>query len=312
MRDKFIKRVLNIAKNDPSIMLLTGDLGFGVLDEFAKELPNQFVNVGVAEQNMIGIAAGLALEGHKVITYSIGNFGMIRCLEQIRNDLAYHDANVTVVTVGCGFSYGSLGMSHHATEDVSILRTFPIQIYSPGDLWEAESLADVVLSKPGTKYLRLDKAFASNTHHDGEIFLPGKARIIREGDDITLISTSGILQEVINAADLLANDGINARIVHFNTLKPIDREAVVTAAEYTGGIVTIEEHVLEGGLGSIVAEILLDRGVMPRCFGRLGVTGGFTSTVGSQSYLRKKYGIDSEGIIHSVKQLIRQPKSISN
>jgi len=303
MRDRFIKGLLAHAKQDPSIMLLTGDLGFGVLDEFAKTLPEQFVNVGVAEQNMIGIAAGLALEGHKVFTYSIGNFGMIRCLEQIRNDLAYHDANVTVITVGCGFSYGSLGMSHHATEDVAILRTFPIDIYSPGDLWEAEQLSTVLVNTPGTKYLRLDKSAAPDSHAENEAFIPGRARVIRDGADISLLTTSGLLGEVVKAADALAADGIHCRVVHFHTLKPLDQDAICSAAAETGGILSVEEHVLEGGLGSMIGEVLLDRGCSVRHFKRLGVTGGFTSIVGSQGYLRARYGIDSVGIQSRVNEI---------
>lgn len=300
MRDRFISRLLEEARKDKNIMLLTGDLGFGVLDAFSKELPEQFMNIGVAEQNMIGIAAGLALEGHKVFTYSIGNFGILRCLEQIRNDLVYHDAHVTVITVGSGFSYGSLGMSHHATEDVSILRSFPLTLCSPGDLWEASELASALVHTPGTKYLRLDKSSAGNTQKEGELFQLGKARTLREGTDVTLLTSSGILAEVLKAADTLQETGITCRVLHFHTLKPIDKEAIIKAAQETQNLLTIEEHVLDGGLGGIVAEILMDSQAYPKLFKRLGVRGGFTSIVGSQKYLQEQYGIDAQSIVKTV------------
>src|ERR1041385_4546417 len=137
MRNAFIQRLMQLAPHDPRLMLVTGDLGFGVLDEFSKKFPKQYLNAGVAEQNMTGVATGLALEGRIVFTYSIGNFPTLRCLEQIRNDAAYHGANVKVVAIGGGFSYGALGMSHHATEDLSIMRAIPgLTVVSPGDDWE--------------------------------------------------------------------------------------------------------------------------------------------------------------------------------
>ena len=162
MRDTFIEQLTKIARNDPNVLLLTGDLGFGVFENFRKEYPKQFLNVGVAEQNMSMIAAGLALKGKRVFTYSIGNFPTLRCLEQIRNDICYHDLNVTIVSIGGGFSYGALGMSHHATEDLSIMRALPnITCVAPSSLEETKDATFQLYKKKGPSYLRLDKSDAS-------------------------------------------------------------------------------------------------------------------------------------------------------
>ena len=195
MRDNFISALINLAENDKDIVLLTGDLGFGVFEKFESSFPGQYFNVGVAEQNMIGLATGLALEGKKVITYSIGNFGILRCLEQIRNDACYHDANITIIANGGGFSYGSLGMSHHTTEDLAILRALPnISVVAPCTANEAGEAITAMIMNGGTGYLRLDKTGAKNCFSN-DSFVIGKSRRYKEGKDITLIATGSILGE---------------------------------------------------------------------------------------------------------------------
>jgi transketolase len=297
---------LEIASRDPRIMVVTGDLGFGVLDKYARTLPEQFLNVGVAEQNMTGVATGLALEGRVVFTYSIGNFPTLRCLEQLRNDACYHGANVKVVAIGGGFSYGALGISHHATEDLAILRAIPdITVVSPGDNWETAEATSAMIHTPGTCYLRLDKSTAGHTQRPGERFVIGKARMVRDGDDVTIATTGGILGVVLNAADTLGNDGISTRVLSVHTLKPFDREAILDACTQTGGLVTVEEHTLDGGLGSAVAETCMDAGVIPKRFARVGLAVGFSSIVGSQSYLRTRYGMDERAVAQRVRELLK-------
>jgi transketolase len=255
------------------------------------------VNAGVAEQNMTGVATGLALEGRIVFTYSIGNFSTLRCLEQIRNDASYHGANVKVVSVGGGFSYGALGISHHATEDVAVLRAMPgLTVLTPGTRWEAEEATEVVAQTRGTCYLRLDKSFGEEEAGGSEPFGLGRARVFRQGEAATIIAMGGVLGEALRAADVLAERGVRCRVLSMATMKPFDSAAVVAACNETGGLVTVEEHVLEGGLGSAVAESCLDAGVWPRRSVRLGLRGGFSSIVGSQEYLRKQYGIDRTAI----------------
>src|SRR6185503_12647579 len=246
MRDAFIARLERLASENPRVFLITGDLGFGVLDRFAERFPRQFLNAGVAEQNMTGLATGLALEGRTVFTYSIANFPTLRCLEQIRNDAAYHDANVKVVAIGGGFSYGALGMSHHATEDLAILRALGLPVIAPGCDWEAEEATEAIARLQGTCYLRLDRSSMPSTARPGERFEIGRARMLREGDDVTIMSTGGMLQLALEASETLAERGIRSRVVSMHTVHPIDSEAVLDAARETGGIVTVEEHTVRG------------------------------------------------------------------
>jgi transketolase len=308
MRNAFVGELIELAAGDPRIFLITGDLGFGVFEEFAGRYPKQFLNAGVAEQNMTGVATGLALEGRIVFTYSIANFPSLRCLEQIRNDAAYHDANVKVVSIGSGFSYGPLGISHHATEDITILRSLPgLTVVSPGDEWEVRQATRALVATPGTCYLRLDKSKAPPTHREEDIFKIGLARLVREGGDLTIAVTGGILEVALEAAaDLARSHGVEARVLSIHTAKPLDTRAVVAAARETGGIITLEEHTVEGGLGGAIAESLLELGVIPRAFLRIGLRAGFSSAVGSQSYLRTLYGLDRPGVVASALGLLRR------
>jgi transketolase len=259
----------------------------------------------VAEQNMTAVAVGLALSGKVVFTYSIGNFSTLRCLEQIRNDACYHGANVKVVAIGGGFSYGPLGYSHHATEDLAVLRALPeMTVLSPGDEWEAAGATRALVSTPGPGYLRLDKSFARPNHDPRDVFELGRARVIREGYDMTLMATGGVLEEAIAAAEWLALDDIACRVLSVHTLKPFDVVAVEAAACETGGIVTIEEHSLLGGLAGAVAETCLEHGFAPRTFRRLGLADCFATEVGSQSYLRTRHGLDSSSIVDTVCALV--------
>lgn len=310
MRDSFTTRLEDLAATDPRIFLITGDLGFGVLDKFEKRFPKQYLNAGVAEQNMTGVATGIAMEGRIVFTYSIGNFPTLRCLEQIRNDAAYHEANVKVVAIGGGFSYGALGMSHHATEDLAIMRSIGIPVVAPGCDWEAAEAVDALVKTPGTCYLRLDRASAGSTARTGERFQLGRARTLRSGEDVTLIATGGILGEVLCAADrLTAERGVSGRVLSMHTVHPLDVDAVLAAARETGGIVTVEEHTIHGGLGGAVAEACLEGGVAPRNFARVGLRHGFTSIVGSQEYLRSKYGLDARSIMTAAEAVARGERS---
>ena len=260
MRDHFIKCLGTLVEHNPSIMLITGDLGFGVFDEFRKNFSNNFINAGVAEQNMTGLASGLALEGKIVFTYSIANFSTLRCLEQIRNDAAYHNANVKVVSIGGGFSYGPLGISHHATEDLAIMRSIPdITVVSPSGYWETMEATEAIVKTTGTFYLRLDKSAGDdNPSNDEDRFCLGKARTLREGYDYTIIVTGGILEEVLVAHAQLLDQGIQGRIISMHTIKPIDNDSIINASEKTGAVITVEEHTKLGGLGSAVAEVLMD------------------------------------------------------
>jgi transketolase len=305
MRNAFLNTLFELAKQDPRIVFVTGDLGFSVVEAFMEELPNQFLNAGVAEQNMTGMAAGMALSGKIVFTYSIANFPTLRCLEQIRNDICYHDANVKVVSVGGGFAYGSMGATHHATEDLAVMRALPnMTVVAPGDPAEATQATYALVSHEGPCYLRLGKAGEPLVHSGPIDFRLGKALRLRSGDDVTLISTGGMLQAAVRVAERLAAAGIDARVLSMHTLKPLDEEAVLAAARETSAILTIEEHSIIGGLGSAVAELLAETEDVRIPFKRLGVPPRFSPRVGTQEYLLAENGLDDNSIMEAVTSLL--------
>ena len=297
MRDAFTRALMREAAKDPKLTLVTGDLGFGVLKPFWETYPDQFVNAGIAEQGMTGIAAGLAMTGRTVLTYSIGNFPTLRCVEQIRNDCAYHNANVKVVCVGGGFVYGSLGMSHHATEDMAILRALPgVTVFTPGDPHEVEAIVPVMLNTPGTCYLRLGRG-GEPTLHAGPIenYTASKALTLREGKDVALLSAGGILTQTVGAAKLLEEQGVSAEVVSFPCLKPIDREKLIELSQRFRHVVTVEEHSIVGGFGSAVCEVLAEEGANCRVH-RIGMEDVYSTIVGTQQYLRGEYRMDDKAI----------------
>jgi len=295
-------RVLEeLAETDPGLMLVTGDLGFGVLTGFSVKFPRQYLNAGVAEQNMTGLAVGMALEGKTVFTYSIGNFPTLRCLEQIRNDACYHDANVKIVCVGGGFTYGSLGISHHATEDLAILRSLPgITVLAPGDPAEAAAATKAVYETPGTCYLRLGRGGEPKVHQGPVEFQVGKAIRLFEGVDVAILSTGGILKVAYDAREKLAASGLSVGLYSVHTLKPIDRELIVELAGKVGLIVTLEEHSVLGGLGGAAAEIVAQLPQPKAALEIIGLRDCFSSVVGDQEYLRSVYGLTAEDVVSRV------------
>ncbi|MGO8752966.1 MAG: transketolase family protein [Thermoguttaceae bacterium] len=307
MRTAFIRVLTEMAAKDPRVTLLVGDLGFGVVTDFASRFPRQFFNMGVAEQNMTGVAAGMALAGKIVFTYSIANFPTLRCLEQIRNDVCYHHANVVIVAVGGGLSYGAVGATHHATEDLAILRSLPeLTVIAPGDPVEADAATRAAAAGIGPVYLRLGRAGEPTVHENGIRWSLGRAVRVRDGGDLTLISTGAMLKTVVGVADLLAERGFQARVLSMHTLKPLDTEAILDAARETGFVITIEEHSILGGLGGAVAEILCESDIREVAFRRIGLPSRFGKIVGDQDYLRKCYGLDEQSIYLRVLQLLEK------
>ena len=297
MRDTFVKTLIELAKKDKDIELITGDLGFGVLKPFWEQVPDQFTNAGIAEQNMTTVAAGMALEGKTVFTYSIGNFPTLRCLEQIRNDCAYHNANVKIVCIGGGFVYGSLGMSHQATEDLAILRALPdVVVMAPGDLVEAEEEKKAIASYQGTCYLRLGRGGEKSIHDKIDDFQIGKAIQVREGKRIAIFSSGAIFEEVQGACDLLLQAGYDPAVFTFPTVKPIDKDIIEQCSKEYEMIVTCEEHNIIGGFGSAVAEVMAEMKKKKAYQIRIGINDVYGIEVGNQSYLREQYGISASKI----------------
>jgi transketolase len=300
MRTAFIDVLCQVAERDHRLWLLCGDLGYSVLERFAGQFPDRFVNVGVAEQNMTGIAAGLALEGNIVFTYSIANFPVMRCLEQIRNDVCYHNLNVKIVAVGGGLAYGAQGYTHHAVEDLAVMRVLPnMTVLAPGDPVEARLAVEAVARHPGPCYLRLGKAGEPTVHTIPPRLELGKAICMQTGHDMTLISTGSVLRLVAEAARLLTSQGYSPRVLSMPTLYPIDREALLLAGQETARIVTVEEHGL-GGLHSAVAEVLAEAGVGKRVV-PVRLMREPLPMAGSQDFLRSAHRISLEGILAAAK-----------
>ena len=301
MRDTFVRTLVELAKEDKNIELLTGDLGFGVLKPFWETVPDQFTDAGIAEQNMTTVAAGMALEGKKVFTYSIGNFPTLRCLEQIRNDCTYHKANVKIVCVGGGLVYGSLGMSHHATEDLAVMRALPdMVVMAPGDPAEAEAATRAIAAYPGTCYLRLGRGGERRIHESITDYQIGRALLIRDSrqegrKNITVFSSGAILDEVCDACRSLEQKDVGILQYSFPTVKPIDREAVIKCAKDTDAVFTVEEHNITGGFGSAVAEVMAEVACGTPLY-RIGLNDEYCTKVGSQQYLRNEYGLSAEKI----------------
>ncbi|MFC2001733.1 transketolase family protein [Chloroflexota bacterium] len=305
MRAAFIRTLMELARDDEHIFLLVGDVGYSLVEPFAQEFPNRFINVGIAEQNMIGIATGLTLCGKTVFAYSLANFPTLRCVEHIRNDVCYHNAKVRIIASGGGLAYGSLGVTHHVTEDMAIMRALPnMTVVAPGDPVEAALATRATAKLSGPCYLRLAKTGDPIVHQVTPDFQLGKAIKVREGSDVTLIATGGILYNVVKAAEELLKQGIEARVLSMHTVKPLDTEQVLAAANDTGSIVTIEEHNIIGGLGSAVAEILAESGDSHTKFKRMGLNDSFCTQVGRQEYLWGLYSLSVAGIVASVSSLL--------
>lgn len=304
MRDSFLQALTELAEEDSNIMLLTADLGYGVFENFEKKFcPRQYLNVGVAEQNLTGLAAGLALEGKRVFTYSIGNFPTLRCLEQVRNDLAYHELNVTIVGSGGGFSYGALGMSHHSTEDLSVMRSLPaIEVIAPCSKWEMYHATREIVSRKGVGYLRIDKTCVEDEGDNN--FEIGKTRTIRNGTDVVVFAIGGIISEVLIAADKLMEKEIDVRVISVHTLKPLDKESILAHVLDVQRVVTVEENNVIGGLSSAISEVCVSNCVKLKSFKSIGLNDMYSSVVGSQHYLRQHYNMDSDAIFRAISESV--------
>jgi transketolase len=290
MRTAFINELVAQARSNPKLFLLVGDLGFSVVETFAEEFPGRYLNIGIAEQNMSGVAAGLASEGWHVFTYSIANFPTIRCLEQIRNDICYHKLPVTVVAVGAGFAYGNLGYSHHAVQDIACLRGMPnITVYSPADPGEARGCLRHNIQNPGPAYLRLGKAGEPHLHEPCDI--TQKLVLIRGAETAAtaLVATGSILEEALKTYEQLP--GADLAIYSMPIIAPLDATTLAPLWRHSR-ILTLEEHVRTGGLGELIAA-WRPKGVELQLF---HAKENLSSIVGSQKFLRKKHEIDTDAL----------------
>lgn len=304
MRKTFSNILFHQAQKNKKIMLLTGDLGFSVFEEFIKTMPSQYLNAGIAEQNMTGIAAGMAMEGKLPIIYSIVPFITMRNFEQIRNDICYQNLNVKIVGVGAGFSYGPYGHTHHGLEDLGVMRTLAnMVILAPGDPVEVSLATKAMLKHVGPVYLRLGKSGEPTIHSSLPKFRIGKGIILKDGKDITIFGTSTMLQTSVEVSDLLGKKGLSVRLISLPCIKPIDTKIILESAKRTRALFTIEEHSIIGGLGSSVAEILAENSA-GGIFLRFGVKDSFTKVIGVQDYMREVNGLSPKQISKKIIQLL--------
>jgi transketolase len=307
MRTAFINTLTELAENDERIFLLTGDMGFSVFERFQAKYPERFYNVGIAEANMIGIAAGIANCGKIVFVYSIMPFVTMRCFEQIKIDVCYHNLNVKIVGVGGGVAYGSQGASHHANEDIAIMRALPgIVVVCPSDPYESRESVKAVIKIDGPAFIRLGKNNEPNLYQSRTEFKLGKGYLARAGNDITLIATGTMVQNAMEAADILAEQDIAARVISMHTIKPLDHELIQKCISETKAVFTIEEHNIIGGLGSAVAEIVAEV-YQPRIlFKRFGIPDQFIRFVGDQQFIRSQLGLEAKQIAQQIMQYLKK------
>lgn len=301
MRNAFASEITDLALADPRVVLLSGDIGNRLFDKFREKCPDRFYNCGVAEANMMSVAAGMALSGLRPIVYTITPFVTTRCLEQIRVDVCYHEVPVTIVGVGGGLSYASLGPTHHSCEDIALLRALPnMAVVCPADAVEVRLALRAALQRPTGCYIRLGKKGEEVIHKTPPAFEIGKAITIREGRDICLLSTGNMLPETLHAATKLQRDGISAQVASFHTVKPLDEAFLTEAFRRFSMVCTIEEHSRLCGFGSAVAEWLSDQPRQRASLCRFGTPDAFLHEAGEQEYARDRTGISAEHIAEQI------------
>jgi len=306
MRKAFVKTLIELAEKDESVYLLTGDLGFHALEDFALKFPKRFVNCGVAEQNMMGIAAGLAMCGKKPYVYSIVSFVTLRCLEQIRNDVCYQNLDVKIIGIGGGFSYGTLGASHSVLEDVAVMRVLPnMTVLCPADLLSTEELINKSYTTKNPTYIRISNVGKCEVYSQKPDLQIGETNTIRKGEDGAIIATGLPVYFSLEIIDELKKQNINLKLLDFHTLKPINKDHLLSAVKDFKNIFTIEEHSVIGGTGSVVAEILAQSDFVGN-FKIIGMPDNFLDQVGEADYLRKKYIIKKEEIINNILNYFKQ------
>jgi transketolase len=300
MRDAFIKTLLEEAKKDKNIILITGDLGFGVLDEFEKELPNQFINSGVNEQAMMGMAAGIASTGKRVFVYSIGNFPTLRCLEQIRNDICLMNNSVVVVSVGAGYAYGPQGYTHHALEDIAVMRSLPnLEVVIPADPIETKIITKILIKSSSPTYLRLGKSNEREINKAQINIKREKYNEILNGKDGTILFVGSVGAIALKAAEMMQSEGLSVSVVSAPFVTSPDQEYLKAAAKI-GPIITVEEHSIRGGFGSSILEFFSTENL--RADVRIiSADQGNLSQIGNQEFLRNANGLNAVQIISKFK-----------
>ena len=306
MRQAFVKSLLNTASRNKNIVLLTGDLGYTVFEDFIKQFPSRFFNMGVSEANMMSVACGMAQSGLCPVVYSIATFVTMRGLEQVRTDICDHKSNVKIVGSGAGLSYGYYGNSHYSLEDISIMRVLPnMTVVCLSDATLTSVAIPEIIAFNGPVYVRLGKKGEPAVYNRKPSFKIGKGIRIKNGSEATIIATGNIVYNAFSAARILEKKGINVSVIDMHTIKPIDRKILDDSVKQSKFIFTVEEHFITGGLGSAVAEVIAGERKKARLF-RLGVEDKFVNKVGSQKYLRDFYHLSPEKIALDITRVLKK------
>ena len=303
MRNAFAAEVTALAAADSRVVMLSGDIGNRLFDDFKARCPGRFFNCGVAEANMISMAAGMAMSGLRPIAYTITPFVTTRCLEQIRVDVCYHHVPVIIVGTGSGLSYASLGGTHHSCEDIAFLRALPhMMVVCPGDPVEVKLALRAALAQDEPVYIRLGKKGEPVVHQQPVDFVIGKGIVVRPGKNVCLLSTGNTLPIAMRAAEELGQSGSSAQVVSLHTVKPLDEALLADVFGRFQVVATIEEHSLLGGLGGSIAEWMVDRPPQKARLVRIGTADHFIHEAGNQEYARRHYGLTAETIVDRVRQ----------
>lgn len=307
MRNAFADELTKIALEDEKVVLLSGDIGNKLFDKYRAAFPTRFYNCGVAEANMASVASGMAMCGLKPITYTITPFNTTRCLEQIRVDICYHNLPVVIVGVGAGLSYASLGCTHHSCEDISFLRSLPnMTVTCPGDSLELREVLKQALKKNGPVYIRMGKKGEPDVYETSPTITLGKGHIVIPGNEVCLLATGNMLPVSIEIAKILQNAGISAQVVSMHTVKPLDGDLITHVLNNFPLVASIEEHSLIGGLGSSIAEWIVDHQLPSNTLLRFGTRDEFPHLLGEQEYVRHHFGLTADSISNTIKTHIKE------
>lgn len=309
MRAAFAKTVAKIAKTDPRIVFLTGDLGYSALEPVMEAIPERFLNMGIAEQNMASFAAGLALSGKLPIIYSIATFATLKTIEQIRNDICYQNLNVKIVGTGSGLTYSQYGATHQSVDDIALMRVLPnMKVICPADPVEVEKAVEAMLNDKGPCYLRIGGKGEPRIHNDALDFQIGKGIVVKQGAKVALLVCGNMLDNTLNAAELLGKQALSPEVISMHTVKPLDLDLLGKVFANFQYVFTIEEHSLIGGLGSAVAEMVSELPKKSFVFRRIGVADKFQETSGWLDYIREQNGLSPDRIADTVLSIVKNDK----
>ncbi len=305
LRGVMVRSFIRAVEDNINLVVLVSDsTSTSKIAPFREKYPERLINVGIAEQNMIGVAVGLSLGGYVAVTANAAPFLVSRSNEQLKNDVCYSDTNVKLVGLNAGLCYGSLGSTHHAIDDISIMRGWAnVLILAPSDPVETEKIFRFALEHIGPVYIRMDNVKFPTLHNQDYQFEPGKLDVLATGDDVTIFAMGSVVHEAYAAAQTLKADSINAEVINVSSIRPMDKKGIIESIQKTKKVITVEEHSLHGGLGSLISEIIAEAGLSVRLV-RLGIPEGQFSKAGPRAELRAYYKIDKNGIVETAKKLL--------